>query len=378
MKITIDNYESLIIDYLDENLSKEQLTGLKLFIEQHPELGSWEELTTGFMIFESEPVIFENKNDLKGSEIHEVGKVNEQNCHEYFVALADDQLDASTQSDVEKFIVLNPIYANDYSTIKAARFSPDLTVRFPNKASLKHLVIPLYSRNVMSYAASILILAGLFAWWMLKDNRDVTIPVQTAENVVIEQHDKIIAGNSEKFQSVPQRVESIQEIDNNAQNTGNISPSVTGNSSKRYETLAIIQSLKPATLVIENKEPYLKEDDFILYYFDGQDYIASLGKIHSTDKPSLLGLVAQNIARKTVNFISDRTEEAEHKISQMSTEGNISFWNLAELGVKTYNNITDSELDLSRTKNQDGKLTGVHFRSEQFQLNRSIDPEKVK
>ncbi|NOU47263.1 MAG: hypothetical protein HOO86_09395 [Bacteroidales bacterium] len=378
MKITIDNYESLIIDYLDENLSKEQLTGLKFFVAQHPELGSWEELTTGFMKFESEPVIFENKNDLKGLVIHDIGKVNEQNCFEYFVASADNQLDASTQSDVEKFITLNPIYARDYSNIKTARFSPDLSIGFPNKNLLKHLIIPLNTKRILSYAASVLILTSLFAWWMLKDNRVVTIPLQTAENIEIKQTENIMAADTENVQSIPERVESILDPVDDEQNNENISPSAAENSSMRYETLATIHNPKPATLVIENKEPYLEGTDYMLYYFDGQDYIASLGKIHSTDKPSVLGLVVQNIARKTVNFISDRTEEAEHKISQISTEGNISFWNLAEMGVKTYNTITDSELDLSRTTNQDGKLTGVRFHSEQFQLNRSIDPEKGK
>ena len=363
MNIMIDNYEVWLIDYLDGKLTTVQVAELQLFVESHPELGSWSDLTSGFICLETEPILYDIKDDLKRSVIHEVGIMNETNYQEYFVASIDQQLSLPMESDVEKFVRLNPDFAKEYTELQQTVIIPDLTIRFSNKNSLKHFIIPLNAKRVLSYAASVLILMSMFVWWMMKENQVENLPVIVADKVVVSQPEKpeiVNITNKEKID-----VEHIYpvSIKTNTERLANVSDKITPRSA---------QSL---TLV---KETYLEEDDFMLFYFDGKEYLASLKPIKQNEKSSVVGLVAQNLIRKTVNAVSVRTDRAEEQLSSISDKGNLSFWNIAELGVKTYNSLTDSELDLERTTNPEGILTGVHFQSEQLQLSKSMRSEKEK
>jgi hypothetical protein len=356
----IDNYEAWLIDYLDGKLDPVQVADLQLFVDLHPELGSWSDLTSGFVYFETEPITYELKNELKSAVIQEVGIINENNCHEYFVASVDNQLDTLTQSDVDKFIRLNPDFASDFALLKQTKYSPDLSIHFPERSSLKHLSVSMKTTRVLSYAASVLFLFGLFVWWMLQENAVVVLPVTTTENIV-SVRPEIVTAIPENFSAKTQiaHIERVTVVE----------------ASPRQETILTTIQPKPALQLALTNEPFLADDDFILFYFDGHDYLASLTPVKSSEKKSLVGLVAQNLAQKAKNAISLRTIRVEEQISGISGKGNTGFWNIAELGLKTYNNLTDSELDLSRTVNADGKLTGVRFHSEQIRVNKVIETE---
>lgn len=369
MNIMIDNYEVWLIDYMDGKLNTVQVAELQLFVELHPELGSWSDLTSGFISLETEPVMYEFKDDLKWSVIHEVGIINETNFHAYFVASIDHQLSLPMQSDVEKFIRLNPDFAKDYTELQQTIISPDLTIRFSNKNSLKHFVIPLEARRIFSYAASVLLLMSMFVWWMIKDNQVKNIPVIVAEKVVVSQPEKpetVDVSNKEKVDVTNKEKVDIEHINTISQST---------NTERFAMVTGKITPRSPQSLT-SVRVTYLQEEDFMLFYFDGKEYLASLKPVKQNEKSSVVGLVAQNLIRKTVNAVAVRTDRAEEQLSSISDKGNLSFWNIAELGVKTYNSLTDSELDLSKTTNDDGKLTGVHFQSEQLQLSKSMHPEK--
>jgi hypothetical protein len=359
----IDNYEVWLIDYLDGKLNTVQVAELQLFVELHPELGSWSDLTSGFISLETEPVMYEFRDDLKRSVIHEVGIINETNFHAYFVASIDQQLSLSMQSDVEKFIRLNPDFAKDYAELQQTIFSPDLTIRFSNKNSLKHFVIPLGARRVLSYAASVLLLMSMFVWWMMKDNQVENLPVIVADKVVVSQ---------------PEKPETIDVINFEKVDIEHFKPVSQSTNTERLAIVSDKITPRSAQSLSSVKVTYLQEEDFMLFYFDGKEYLASLKTIKQNEKSSVVGLVAQNLIRKTVNAVALRTEKAEEQLSAISDKGNLSFWNIAELGVRTYNSLTDSELDLSKTTNDDGKLTGVHFQSEQLQLSKTKDPYREK
>ena len=78
-KINIENYEAFLLDYMEGNISTEDLVALQIFAAQHPHLNI--DLNDMELVeLNSDAVSFEGKNNLK--------KVSD----EQFVAYIENQL----------------------------------------------------------------------------------------------------------------------------------------------------------------------------------------------------------------------------------------------------------------------------------------------
>lgn len=155
-RISIENYEAFLLDYMEGNLSTEDLVALQLFATQHPHLNiDLNELE--LVELDSEPVSFEGKNDLK--------KISD----EQFVAYIENQLNEEERNAVEEICSANSALATDLKLYKATITTVDETIVFENKNSLKKQetkVFWLYSREVLAAAASLVLLFGL--WFIFR------------------------------------------------------------------------------------------------------------------------------------------------------------------------------------------------------------------
>ncbi|MBK9292012.1 MAG: hypothetical protein IPM52_10355 [Bacteroidetes bacterium] len=109
MSIKLENYEVLLLDYIEGRLDAQTALALQRFIQQHFEFGSWEELIGEFPELEAERVLFDQKETLKKPEIIACEGIDESNFGEMFSAWHEGELTESQRQAVAKFLSLNPL-----------------------------------------------------------------------------------------------------------------------------------------------------------------------------------------------------------------------------------------------------------------------------
>ncbi|NOX85747.1 MAG: hypothetical protein GXO86_07260, partial [Chlorobi bacterium] len=107
MKVTRDNYEIWIIDYLDGRLTAGQVDELLAFFEENPDLKeefeSFEPVT-----LQPEELRFEQKSHLKKPQIIPAGEINENNYEKFFIGWYENDLTSGQKKETLAFIEKNP------------------------------------------------------------------------------------------------------------------------------------------------------------------------------------------------------------------------------------------------------------------------------
>lgn len=189
MKISIDNYEAYLIDYMDGRLNDAEIRQLKAFcVQNHID---FEELTEDLPVLESTDDIFDEKEYLFKNKIVPFGSINEDNYEERFIAYQELILDGKEEREVEEFTDQNPFLHKDLRTYGNCRLEPDTTIVFKDKDNLKKkaVILPLYAK-IAAVAAVIAVLFGLF--WLPKNEDDnahqqpvlVELKPEPSENVL--------------------------------------------------------------------------------------------------------------------------------------------------------------------------------------------------
>ena len=158
-KINIENYEAYLLDYMEGNLSKEDLVELQIFAAQHSELNiDLNDLELVELI--TDDIGFENKNSLK-----KVGISDEK-----FVAYIENELNPEEKNNIEALCAKDEKLAKDLRLFKHTVLASDTGIIFENKNKLKKQetkVLWLFSREVLSVAASLILIMGL--WFMFRN-----------------------------------------------------------------------------------------------------------------------------------------------------------------------------------------------------------------
>ncbi len=163
MKITQQNYERYLIDFMDGNLDPSLKEELRVFLDEHPDIKAEFEDLEIIDTNIDEDICFDLKANLKKSPIASSKNINENNHEDYFIASAEKDLSDAEEAELEQFINLNPKLAESFQLYKKTKVQADLSINYPNKKSLKKY--PFYQRKAWYYAtsaaASVLILLSI-------------------------------------------------------------------------------------------------------------------------------------------------------------------------------------------------------------------------
>jgi hypothetical protein len=155
MKITIDNYESWFLDYMQEKLSSEEIKELLLFLSQHPDL---EEELADFMpvLKPDNQLIFPGKEMLKRS-------IFDDPAHFETSAIAAIEGDLSPEEQIHftKWLDKNPDQQKFVQEFGKCKLHPKLEIGFPAKAGLKKRTLTLAVWIRVAAAAAVLLIALL-------------------------------------------------------------------------------------------------------------------------------------------------------------------------------------------------------------------------
>lgn len=158
-KINKHNYEAYFLDYLEGNLSAEEINDLFVFLEKNPELKNELDLDPAEVSLDPSKVVFENKATLK---VEDDSILTLNSVDAWMIDSVEKNLSASKQQELDDFIRKHQL-EKTYTAYQSTLLKPDLNIVFEDKQKLKvatGVVIPLYMR-VASIAAVGIILIGI-------------------------------------------------------------------------------------------------------------------------------------------------------------------------------------------------------------------------
>jgi hypothetical protein len=371
MNISKNNYEAYLLDYMEGRLSKEEQLLLRQFILDNPELGDWEELSSELPELFPFTVVFTDKEQLLKQEIKPFKKLNEVNYNDFFISFHEGLLSANEQQELETFLELNPFLQHDFDLYKKVYLKTDEKLIFPDKKKLMRLapVIGLGLIRNISIAASLLLLASI-AWIWLQPVPEVISP----EMVVIAPEVKAPVS---------------EEIFYEAETTATFEPSA--NESTRAplpETEIARQEISafkpmealPALAYMEAgqiKERPRYNGIPVMHHVSDRLLLAAVISGMDLDEQTVnktaFGRVFDNtVNRVLASFTPNKSTDKPDNVTDMIS-GGFSFWDLAQAGVKTYNTLTDNDVQLVKATDEQGRISGMRFNSDKLNFNRSFD-----
>lgn len=134
MNITRQNYEEWLLLYVDNELSLAERIIVDDFLAANPDLQQELEMLQQSTFQPDEEIVFQHKASLLRSDNGLT--LTEDNCEQYFVLYADDELTNQQKASVEEFVYHNPRFQAAFELIQMAKLSPDQSIVFPDKKLL--------------------------------------------------------------------------------------------------------------------------------------------------------------------------------------------------------------------------------------------------
>lgn len=367
MNISRQNYEAILIDHFDGRLAAHEVALLKQFIDQHPDLGKWEELTEALPVLEKHNVPMPEKDSLRKIEILPHGPLDETNYENWFISFHEGLLNAEEQLQVSDFLQMNPFLKEDFKIFGSLRLSPELMMGYPEKHKLKKaasVVVNWY--RVGSIAASFLLLFTV-GWWWFQTRSHTEIPVQPLLSL------KPVMDNLILVDEVPKTIHMPKESGDAAEQLAALDEDIP--IVPQRENLLLLPSLSlKQTATVHLRE--LPEQMTVEQSLESRLLIASLIEEASSDEPNVTKSPISRILQRNLEEVAQIVAPVQ-ALAQMesrpvlSTSG-FSFWNLAQLGLNTYNTLADKDLKLVRAKHEDGKERRILLGSDRLDFRQGL------
>lgn len=352
-KITRDNYERYMMDYLEGQLSPEQVRELEDFLNSNPGLREeMKDLEQMYLVPSAEA--YDGKENLKKQlTLDEPG-------YSHFDELCISRVEGTlTPSQVEVFDRMMEESGERqkiYRQYAMTRLQPDLSVGYPHKASLKKKggkTLPMwgiYSR--IALAASIALLVSLYV--LLPSPHETTTPVHTTKagmNV------REVPVAESPGATSPMDVDPAipLKIDHNK-----LSSQLTVEAKPVGENRISRSGVGRSLASVQHLEPQLGMDapDPVAY--------AGLAVPHMPGAEQPARRIEFDTYQKLDRFLERRVNYA------LQQRPEFSIWDVAGAGLKGISKLTGKELALERRYNQQGELQTLALKTEHFSLSTKI------
>lgn len=374
MNINSHTYEAFLLDFAEGRLSAEEIILLEAYIQAHPELGSWEELTEDLPVLVEEELVFVNKSRLKAPFLPEQAlSIKAENFDSFAIAYLENELDTAEKQAFERYLETDKKHQTTFLILQKTILQPDKSIQFEGKEELKiksGRKVALFMPWI-GVAAGLLLLISL-GWWFGREN---TKPSALPEAVY--------AMSSIKPTQIdmPQTAEQTVKL---------VKPEIKNPGSQIPEINFTEQNVIPAEMTFARAKPfswtpvaslfYTDDSKTLFYYYDGSSILAELNERTVQNQKSLAGLILSNAANKIVLSLRSTETTQEPAIVESTANKPVknSLIKLAEAGIKTFNTMTDNELALEKTLNAKGEINSLRFQSESISISRQFQTKKVE
>ena len=337
MNINKENYQSYFLDYMEGNLSKDEIDKLYSFVYQNPELIEEFECLDFFVVENDIEARFEEKQALKKINFSE-DRITESNFELFIIAYYENDLDSSKRSELEKFLNNNKSFIPIFEAYKNTIISPEIFV-LENKEQLKHFtqrkIRPLY--YYLSAAASIAIIISMY-FLLPNDSNTINYSQNISQDSVkvSSKENKTSINNNEIVQVASTDYSSTNETkQNNRNKTIYYNREILERASLIDINLDENPDNNPNLNTIENSEPV-----FV------QKYTSKNEPIPIPLSSNNYNTVSEILVERVNNYLgTDIPKNSE-------TKEKIRFWDVAEWGSKAINKIFDKKTAVNHQYNE--------------------------
>jgi hypothetical protein len=334
MSINRNNFEAYMLDYLEGNLNPLMTAELMAFVAENPE---YETLVPDFEMQSllADKSTFSDKKILR-KEFSDVPVISNSNFEEFCIAACEGLLNQPDLNRLEIFIAGNPEKQKILDTYKLLKLSPDKTILYPDKGELKKNTGVVFKRRFLYYGLSIA--ASVAVIMLLFFDRNLRI-------------------NNTNQVNIPQVTAQISKPE---------IPPVPDKKTPIASQLAVskhVTTVKVAPQTIS--EPLPGRESFVL---------SSLIPL----KPELMAVVSKesDLLIEKVKYQPEPAVESKGLLTDLFTAdsfigslvSHIDFWKTAEKAISGLNYLTETQLSLDRTVDENGNLTSLVVNTESYTI----------
>jgi hypothetical protein len=364
-KINSDNYERYMMDYLEGQLSPGQAEELEHFLDANPGLREeMKDLEQMYLVPAAQA--YDGKDRLKKQlTLDEPGY---SHFDELCISRVEGTLTPSQEEVFDRMLDGSAEKQKIYRQYALTRLQPDLSAKYPDKASLKkkhHKILSAWGvYSVFSLAASVVLLVALYV--LLPSPHETTMPSHS-QKTGINVREVPVAENPSATNPMDIEATIPLKIDYKKLSSqliieagsGGIPFQKEAGSEAGYseadglETDRSLASLKPMKpqLGIDASDP-VAYAGLAVPHMPGDEQPASRTEFDTYQK-------LDRFFERRVNYALQQRPE-------------FSIWDIAGAGLKGISKITGKELALERRYNQQGELQTLAFKTENFSLSTKI------
>ncbi len=375
MELNTHTYEAFLLDYSEGQLSDREVLLLKQFIAAHPELGSWQALTEELPVLAAEELSFEHKALLRQNpDFTLTGAAGIERFDLTAINYLEGELSKAEHKQFEAALSENKALVKEFELLKRTYLNKDDEVVFPYKSSIRRAALGFYvakNKHWMGVAAGLLLLLNV-GWWLLRE--PLMIPERSLQ--LIPMDTKTFNEALVMNQIQPQHMLKKRPVSHPAKD---IPLMAKGSSSELLPVMPLLQS-ETLNWTAIGQILYDNQWQTMQFYFNGEAYLARIEDSHEKEK-SLAGLVLANTGRKLLrvftkenseqNLEYEGTEQEVYVQEQLNERFPAIRW--AEAGVKTFNLLTDNELELKKIADDNGRIKALRFQSPVVSINKNLD-----
>ncbi|HBX50006.1 MAG TPA: hypothetical protein DEH02_02950 [Bacteroidales bacterium] len=366
--ITRSNYEIWFIDYLDGKLSPFQISQLMLFLKENADLAAeLEGMGDTFLV--AEQISFEAKESLK--EIPQKSLVlNNENFDETCIARIEGDLNTEQKKEFDRYLFTHPEKINDYGLFAKTRLQPDYNIIFDKKSSLKKYKIQKNYRKYLLPAVGIAASVILFIVVYITNNNSKTSNEKQLANVVEIKDTSNSVHKSNNIQNsttvdVNEKNQSTEKTRKNKLYTEKKLPAqkhIQKFNTPLTDTLNNITNIKKDFIPLEKMKlrksfiAYTESAGTELELRNATCIFPIIKNEIAEEHPSLAQLAKKQI-RKIFMKQEDRLKETS-----------LTFLDVAEAAVRSFNKRTGKNIRIEKTYNDEGSVEVLAFKSENFQF----------
>ncbi len=398
-KITIQNADEFFIAEVEGLLSQKVLADLDAFILKNPELEQSRKLYSATKLQSDSSVLFDNKNLLYQKSIP-VGLATSETIDELLIKDLEFVITPAEKADLHEYLKYNTEAVDAQKLYSKTILIPDNDVVFPAKSQLKQVVaLPRRSYySVLSIAASIALLIGFY--FLMFDKQ--TTRLDEKKNNLVEIRQK----NSNQKSTIPSKNKDLSS----SNQTQSVLASNIANPGSRFEQRGN-QTDNSNAVSAANQQPQNQADirltgeiayiqPLMVSNLQANDYVdpnymfirLSAMYVNQYNEYYYNLKLADELQYAEFNSKDKNPEKTIYKAIAGSAENKfaalldrphrettpLNGWLFAELGVKTYNSITGSDVELKLQKDDEGKVMSYGIESSVMNFERETRASKSK
>ena len=343
MTINRNNFEAHLLDYLEGNLDPLLTADLMAFLAENPEYESY------IPEYDSRVALngnheYNQKSQLK-KDFADVPEITPGNFDEFCIASSEGLLDEDDLKRLSDFVARHPEKRQELDLYARIKLQPDTSVVFANKALLKKngsfALKPRFMYYALGIAASLALLLLLIS---KKPAESVYTYTQPAEKEEV------------RVPAIP------PDHPATAGESANQEARQTHIPVKYFIETPPAEASLPGIREIAAENPVLKPIESI-----GTQGVFSASVNSSADITRMAGIIESHTEPGALATV-DAESAGNNEGLLRSLISRVDFWKTAEKAIQGFNYLTEANLDIDKTIDENGRLSGILLNTDSYKI----------